>query len=109
MKFVSDDGKLFTTAEECEKHEAEIREVESKKLALETEIDKKWGELLTLTDEYNKLLKQSVEPDNDDEAGNESGFVCPECAHDEYRRATQADADFVRFLNHVLFGVSPKR
>ncbi len=58
MKYVSNDGKIFETIEECEKHEAEVNEFANKKKALEDEIDRKWAELLALSDKYNDLIER---------------------------------------------------
>lgn len=61
MKYVSDDGKVFNTEQECCKYEQKIEDNRLKKEKLEMErldrlndIDKKYEELQKLISEYEK-------------------------------------------------------
>ena len=61
MKYVSDDGKVFNTEQECCKYEQRVEDNRLKKEKLEMErldrlndIDKKYEELQKLISEYEK-------------------------------------------------------
>lgn len=61
MKYISDDGKVFNTEQECYEYEQHIEDQKEKRKRLEEErqdklntINKKYGELQNLLSEYEK-------------------------------------------------------
>lgn len=58
MRYLSDDGKVFQTEQECLEHEKK-QKVDQARKTMETEIDKKRQELEKLTEEYRKKYSDS--------------------------------------------------
>lgn len=58
MRYLSDDGKVFQTEQECLEHEKK-QKVDQARKAMETEIAKKRQELEQLTAEYRKKYGSS--------------------------------------------------
>lgn len=61
MKYISDDGKVFNTEQECCEHEQRVKDQKIKRKQLEKErkdrlgiINKKYDELQNLLSEYEK-------------------------------------------------------
>lgn len=57
MRFLTDDGKVFNTEEECKEYEAELKKREDLKKE-EAELKKRNEELKALSDKYDKILEE---------------------------------------------------
>ena len=69
MRYISDDGKVFDTEQECRKYEKQIENEKAKKEKLEIErrnkldaINKKYEELQNLVSEYEKDFEVVQKP-----------------------------------------------
>lgn len=58
MRYLSDDGKVFQTEQECLEHEKKQKADQARK-AMAAEIDKRRQELEKLTEEYRKKYNDS--------------------------------------------------
>ncbi len=58
MRYLSEDGKVFQTEQECLEHEKK-QKVDQARKAMETEISKKRQELSALEEEYRKKYGSS--------------------------------------------------
>ena len=58
MRYLSDDGKVFQTEQECLEHEMKQKADQARK-AMAAEINKKRQELEKLTEEYRKKYNDS--------------------------------------------------
>lgn len=58
MRYLSDDGKVFQTEQECLEYEKK-QKIDQARKAMAAEIDKKCQELEKLTEEYRKKYNDS--------------------------------------------------